>query len=61
MSLAQNLYDSGFITYHRTEGMDIAKIAVESILETLSKHFTEDDIEYKGRSFSKKMGSRMRL
>lgn len=56
MSLAQNLYDSGFITYHRTEGMDIAKIAVESILETLSKHFTEDDIEYKGRSFSKKDG-----
>lgn len=60
MSLAQNLYDSGTITYHRTEGMDAStkiavsqfwKHSVSTLLKTIS-NMTE---------FFKKMGSRMRL
>ena len=52
MVLAQDLYDAGLITYHRTEGTNLAQSAIESIILTLGTYYTEDDIAFDGRIVS---------
>jgi DNA topoisomerase-1 len=39
MSLAQRLYDSGFITYHRTDSLVISKEAVETVRTLITDSF----------------------
>jgi DNA topoisomerase-1 len=39
MRLAQQLYEEGFITYHRTDSVNLSKEAVSSVRELISKEF----------------------
>ena len=55
MSLAQNLYEKGLITYHRTDSLNIAKSAVSTVREFIAKdigaeYLPEKPLFYKSKS-----------
>ncbi len=54
MSLAQKLYEEGFITYHRTDSVSIAGSAVGSIRNYITKEFGEKYAPEKPRYYSAK-------
>ncbi|QQG41505.1 MAG: type I DNA topoisomerase [Candidatus Woesebacteria bacterium] len=39
MSVAQKLYEEGFITYHRTDSLNLAKTAVDSVRSFIQKEY----------------------
>lgn len=54
MSLAQKLYEEGFITYHRTDSVNLAISAVEKMRAYVKKEFGEQYIPQTPRFFSGK-------
>ncbi|HSD98790.1 MAG TPA: type I DNA topoisomerase [Patescibacteria group bacterium] len=54
MSLAQKLYEEGFITYHRTDSLNVAASAVVAMREFAQKSFGEKYIPEKPRFYSGK-------
>lgn len=41
MSLAQKLYEEGYITYHRTDSVNLAPVAIKQIREYINQEFGE--------------------
>lgn len=54
MSLAQKLYEEGFITYHRTDSVNLAVSAVTAVRGYIHKTFGEQYLPEKPRFFSSK-------
>lgn len=54
MSLAQKLYEEGFITYHRTDSVTISQSAIKQIRSYVSKTFGEKYLPEKERIYSTK-------
>lgn len=54
MSLAQKLYEEGFITYHRTDSVNMAEKAVAQIREYVQKQFGEKYIPAAPRVYKTK-------
>lgn len=54
MSLAQKLYEEGFITYHRTDSVNLASSAVFAMREYIQKEFGDKYIPEKPRFYSTK-------
>jgi len=54
MSLAQKLYEEGFITYHRTDSVNLASAAVFQMRNYVEKEFGKQYIPEKPRFFSAK-------
>ena len=54
MSLAQKLYEEGYITYHRTDSVAIGSAAVFSIINFVKKEFGEKYVPAKPRFYSAK-------
>ncbi|MGH7245452.1 MAG: type I DNA topoisomerase [Candidatus Levyibacteriota bacterium] len=54
MSLAQKLYEEGFITYHRTDSVALASSAVSKMREYAEKKFGKNYIPEKPRFFANK-------
>ncbi len=54
MSLAQKLYEEGFITYHRTDSVNMASKAISQIREYVTKEFGEKYIPEKPRFYKTK-------
>ncbi len=54
MSLAQKLYEEGYITYHRTDSVNLASAAVSQMRNFLEKEFGKQYIPEKPRFFSGK-------
>ena len=42
MSIAQKIYEEGFITYHRTDSTNVAKSAIEGVRTFIEKEFGKD-------------------
>lgn len=55
MSIAQHLYESGYITYMRTDSLSIAKEAMDEIRETIINNFGEK--YYREKNYTKKSGA----
>lgn len=47
MTIAQSLYNNGYITYMRTDGVDMEKDAMKSIKKYVIKKYGEDHYRYK--------------
>jgi len=54
MSLAQNLYEEGLITYHRTDSFNLASSAVEMAREYIGKKYGQEFLSKEARVFTKK-------
>ena len=54
MSLAQKLYEEGYITYHRTDSVAIGQTAMFSIIDFIKKEFGEKYAPEKPRFYSTK-------
>lgn len=54
MQVAQNLYEQGLITYHRTDSVNLAPEAVEAVRSFISQQFGPDYLAEKPRSFQTK-------
>lgn len=54
MSLAQKLYEEGFITYHRTDSVNLAGSAVASVRTFIEKEYGSRYLPEKPRFFSSK-------
>ena len=54
MSLAQKLYEEGYITYHRTDSVNLAGSAVSAMREFIKKEFGDRYIPEKPRFYSTK-------
>lgn len=54
MSLAQKLYEEGYITYHRTDSVNLAASAVAVMREYITKEFGDRYIPEKPRFYSTK-------
>src|SRR6185312_5407756 len=54
MSLAQKLYEEGFITYHRTDSVNLASSAVTSVRAYIQKTFGEKYLPEKFRFYATK-------
>jgi DNA topoisomerase-1 len=54
MSLAQNLYEEGLITYHRTDSFNLASSAVEMAREYIANEYGQEFLPKEARVFSKK-------
>jgi len=54
MSLAQKLYEEGYITYHRTDSVTISSSAVLSIINFVKKEYGEKYVPAKPRFYSAK-------
>lgn len=54
MTLAQNLYEQGFITYMRTDSVNLATVAVEAIREHVEKSFGKNYLPDAPRIFKAK-------
>ncbi len=54
MSLAQKLYEEGFITYHRTDSVHLAETSVTQMRDFVVKKFGESYVPEKVRLFSTK-------
>jgi len=53
MSIAQRLYEEGFITYHRTDSVNLAKTAVDSLRNFIKREFGEKYSPSAARIFKK--------
>lgn len=51
MSLAQKLYEEGFITYHRTDSVNISAVAVKEMREFIEKEFGSEYLPEKPRMY----------
>lgn len=51
MSIAQSLYEEGFITYHRTDSLNLAEIAVEKAREFIMKEYGKEYLPEKPRFY----------
>lgn len=51
MSLAQKLYEEGYITYHRTDSVTISQVAVKQIREFVQKEYGNDYAPITPRSY----------
>lgn len=54
MSLAQKLYEEGFITYHRTDSVNLAQVAISSMREYVEKTYGKEYIPDAPRFYSAK-------
>ncbi len=54
MSLAQKLYEEGYITYHRTDSVAISSSAIFSIINFVEKEYGEKYVPEKPRFYSAK-------
>ena len=54
MSLAQKLYEEGFITYHRTDSIAISKSAITQFRSFVEKEYGKKYLPEKPRLFSAK-------
>lgn len=54
MSLAQKLYEEGFITYHRTDSVNLAASAVTAVRAFIAKSYGERYVPEKPRFFATK-------
>ena len=54
MSLAQKLYEEGYITYHRTDSVTIGSAAVSAIVSFVRKEYGEKYVPVKPRFYSVK-------
>ena len=54
MSLAQKLYEEGYITYHRTDSVTISKASMFAIINFVKKEFGEKYVPDKPRFYSVK-------
>jgi len=57
MSLAQKLYEEGFITYHRTDSTTLAPVAITQIREFVKKEYGDKYLPEKPRLFLTKQKS----
>lgn len=55
MMTAQNLYEAGFITYMRTDAVDMAKEAVEQAREVIGKNFGNPYLPKSPRAYKNKI------
>lgn len=51
MSLAQKLYEEGYITYHRTDSVTMSQVAVEQIREYVKQQYGDTYIPQSPRSY----------
>lgn len=51
MSLAQKLYEEGFITYHRTDSVSMSPVAIKQIREYVTKQYGEKYVPAQTRSY----------
>lgn len=54
MALAQQLYEEGLITYHRTDSMNLSPIAITAAREYISKNYSLEYLPEKPRLFKSK-------
>lgn len=54
MTLAQQLYEEGLITYHRTDSVNLASSAIQMAREYIGKHFGASYLPEKPRYFAQK-------
>ncbi|RMA97287.1 type I DNA topoisomerase [Hydrogenothermus marinus] len=54
MILAQDLFESGLITYHRTDSVRISKEAISGIRQLIEKEFGKDYLPSRARSYKSK-------
>ncbi|CAN5133656.1 type I DNA topoisomerase [soil metagenome] len=54
MSLAQKLYEEGYITYHRTDSVTLSPVAVKAIREYVTKAYGEKYVPVTNRQFAGK-------
>ena len=54
MSLAQKLYEEGFITYHRTDSVTISPVAITSFRKFIEKNYGENYVASSVRVFAGK-------
>lgn len=57
MSLAQKLYEEGFITYHRTDSTNLSPVAINQIREFVQKEYGERYVPDKPRLYLTKQKS----
>ncbi len=57
MSIAQKLYEEGYITYHRTDSTTLSKAAVEKMREYIQKKYGEKYVPVKPRIYATKQKS----
>ena len=55
MQVAQKLYEKGYITYLRTDSMNIAKEALADIRRSVKQHFGNENISVKPLTYKSKM------
>ena len=51
MSIAQKLYEEGFITYHRTDSMTLAPVAIKQMRDYIQKEYGEKYIPQAPRTY----------
>lgn len=51
MSVAQKLYEEGFITYHRTDSVTLSPVAVKQMREYITKEYGEKYVPSEPRSY----------
>lgn len=54
MSLAQELYEEGYITYHRTDSVNIAATAIENARMFIVKNYGENYLSVRARHYKNK-------
>src|SRR6185312_15790392 len=54
MSLAQKLYEEGYITYHRTDSVTLSQTAVTQIRSFIKKEFGDKFVSEAPREFTAK-------
>lgn len=54
MSLAQKLYEEGFITYHRTDSVTISQSAIDAIRQYVQKEFGQEYLPKKQQMYATK-------
>ncbi|MFH1540707.1 MAG: type I DNA topoisomerase [Elusimicrobiota bacterium] len=57
MSIAQKLYENGFITYMRTDSLDVSKVAQKQASEYINKNFGKEYLPNKLRIYKTKSKS----
>lgn len=57
MSLAQKLYEEGFITYHRTDSVSLSQVAIQQIREYVEKEYGSKYVSPTPRMYTTKQKS----
>ncbi|MFI5240899.1 MAG: type I DNA topoisomerase [Microgenomates group bacterium] len=57
MSIAQKLYEEGFITYHRTDSVNLASVAVDKLRNFVKKEYGESYLPAEVRFYKKQSKS----